>query len=99
MDISLGIEYLILTLILSFSTIQIVSSIKDKDQIRILKNKNLTIVLAGILIILSYGWFFTIRDRNIQSYMEGLQISGIFMIGTFFSLVVTKITKRIYGHH
>ena len=53
MDISLATEYLVLILISSFSTIQIASSVKNKSQIRILKNKKETVVLAVILIILS----------------------------------------------
>lgn len=99
MDISLAAEYLVLTFISSFSAIQIVSSIKDKDRIQILKNGSLTIFLSVILILLSYGWFFTIRDRNTQTYMEGAQIAVIFGMGTFLSMVVTKIAKKIYEYN
>lgn len=99
MDISLVAEYLVLTFISSFSAIQIVSSIKDKGQILILKNGNLTIFLSIILILLSYGWFFTIRDRNTQTYMEGAQIAAIFVLGAFISMVLTKIAKKIYEHN
>lgn len=99
MDISLATEYLVLILISSFSTIQIASSVKNKSQIRILKNKKETVVLAVILIILSYWWFFATRDRSTQSYMEGVQIAVIFVIGAFLSLLLTKIIKKIYEYN
>ena len=95
----MAVEYLMFTFISSFSAIQIVSSIKDKGQIRILKNGSVTIFLSIILILLSYGWFFTVRDRNTQTYMEGVQISAIFVLGAFLSMVLTKVAKKIYEYN
>jgi len=99
MYIPFALEYFLFTLVGAFATIQIAGALVDKPRLRILKNQSFTILLSLLVITMSFVWFFSIRDRNVQTYMEGAQISGIFMISTFLSLVVTKITKRIYGHH
>lgn len=97
MNITLAIEYFTFVFIASFATIQIVSSVKDKTFIRILRNQKLTIVLSLTLILLSFVWFFSSGDRNVQTYMEGGQISFVFGLGSFTSVIITKILKSFYG--
>ncbi len=99
MEINLAFEYFLFTLITTFATLQLVTSLKNRESVRILKDRNLTILLAVIFIFLSFLWFFSVRDRSIQTFMEGGQLSTIFGFGAFLSLVVTKILKNIYGHH
>lgn len=99
MNISLAIGYFTFVFIASFATIQIVSSVKDKTYVRILKDQKLTIGLSLTLIILSFVWFFSSGDRNIQTYMEGGQISFVFGLGSFTSVIITKILKSFYGNN
>ena len=96
MDYFLAVEYFIFVLICSFFTIQIASSVKGGKNLRILQNRNLSIILSLAIITISFIWFFTTRDRSAPTYMEGAQISGVFMVGTFFSIILTKILKKIY---
>ena len=96
MDYFLAVEYFIFVLISSFFTIQIASSVKDGKNLRILQNRNLSIMLSLAVITVSFLWFFTTRDRSVPTYMEGAQISGVFVVGAFFSIILTKILKKIY---
>lgn len=96
MEFSLSLEYFLFTLSTSFTTLQIVASLKNKVGLRILKNRAITIVLASILIVASFLWFFSIRDRNVQTHMEGAQLSLIFGLGAIGSVLVTKFLKIIY---
>lgn len=99
MEVSLAWEYFLFTSLTSFATLQMVASIKNKENLRILKGRNFTIIISLILIVLSFFWFFWVRDRDVQSYMEGAQLSTVFGLGAFSSLVGTKILKTIYEHN
>lgn len=89
-------EYLIFSLVGCFSALQITSALSSRGEIQIFENTRLTIILSLFLLILSFIWFFSIRDRNVQTFLEGGQISIIFGIGAILSLIVTKIIKQ-YG--
>ncbi len=93
---TLIIEYFLFTSICSFATLQIVASLKKRGEWRILKNEALTIVLSLVLVIASFWWFFTIRNRNVHTALEGAQLSTVFGWGAFFSLVVTKLIKKLW---
>ena len=96
MEFSLAFEYFLLTFASSFAILQVVSVVKDRKKIGILGNTNLTIALALIVIVLGFAWFFSIRDRSVQTYMEGGQITVIFAFGSFLSVIATKLIKKIW---
>ena len=93
----LSFEYLLLSLISSFATLQIVAISKKRSAWVILRNEKATLTLSLVLIIGSFFWFFSIRDRNVQTFLEGAQLSLIFGVGAFCSVVLTKILKAVYG--
>ena|SRR3990172_2666336 len=99
MEFTLLIEYLIFAFLNSFAVLQIVATKKNKERIRLFRSRGLTISAALLLMVISFIWFFTVRDRNVQTYMEGAQISMEFGLGAFLSIVVTKILKGFYGHN
>lgn len=96
MDMSLAIEYFIFVALTAFATLQIVAAVKNKERLRILRDRNLTLAACVIIIAASFIWFFSTRDRNVQTYMEGAQISLIFGLGAFASTILTKILKAIH---
>ena len=96
MDLGIATEYLIFTTVSTFSALQIVSSVKDKPVWRTLESKKITILISIILIIISFVWFFSLRDRNIQTNIEGVELFFIFGIGSILTLIITKILKRVY---
>ncbi|MEX0616347.1 MAG: hypothetical protein WD231_00875 [Candidatus Woykebacteria bacterium] len=96
MEIGLAFEYFLLTLAATFASLQMVAILKNKREIAVFKNRNLAAVLYSALIALSFYGFFSIRDRNVQTFLEGAQLSAIFGIGAFSSLLVTKILKKLW---
>lgn len=98
MEIPLAVEYFIFIFLTSLSTLQLIAAIRNKVELKILKNKETSTVLSILIILASFFWFFSVQDRNIQTYMEGAQLSTIFGFGAFLSLIITKILKKIYGH-
>ena len=49
-----------------------------------------TLLGTGILVF-SYVWFFTVRDRNVHTAVEGSQLFIIFGLGAISAIIVTRI--------
>jgi hypothetical protein len=99
MEFTLLLEYFVLAFLSSFAVLQMVAVEKNKEKLKLLRSHSLTIFVSLLVIFLSFFWFFASRDRNVQTYMEGAQISTTFGLGAFLSIVVTKILKSFYGHN
>ena len=93
----LSFEYFLLSLITSLATLQIVAISKKRSAWVILRNEKATLALSLALIIGSFFWFFSVRDRNVQTFLEGAQLSLIFGAGAFLSLVLTKFLAVGHG--
>ncbi|MCH8821480.1 hypothetical protein IID23_03045 [Patescibacteria group bacterium] len=91
MDLNLFFEYLQVTFVSNFAIIQLVATFKNKEKLKIIVNNKLNLIISILLIVLTYYWFFSVRDRNVQTYMEGVQIAFAFGLGAVISILVTKI--------
>ena len=91
MDLNLFFEYLQVTFVSNFAIIQLVATFKNNEKLKIIVNNKLNLIISILLIVLTYYWFFSVRDRNVQTYMEGVQIAFAFGLGAVISILVTKI--------
>ncbi len=98
MESTLLLEYLIFAFLNSFAVLQIVAAEKNKEKLRLFGSHSFTVGVSLAVILVSFIWFFTQRDRNVQTYMEGVQISATFGLSAFLSIIATKILKGFYGH-
>ncbi|OGY25114.1 MAG: hypothetical protein A2Z11_01275 [Candidatus Woykebacteria bacterium RBG_16_43_9] len=60
-------------------------------QMSIAKNSSLRFNLGLIIIVLSYFWFFSSKDRNIPTIVEGAQLFVVFGGAAFFAILAAKI--------
>lgn len=51
-------------------------------------------LFGAAVLFISYFWFFTARDRNVHTWLEGTQLSVIFAICAVFAVWATRIFKR-----
>jgi len=78
-------EYFLFTLLASFGILQVSLGKKFSGRFFI-----------GIFIILaSYVWFFSSRNRNVQTAVEGLQLSLIFAFSAIFAVLITRIISLL----
>ena len=81
------LEYFIFTFIASLSVIQIA-----------LSNKINTRFMVGVTsLFLSYYWFFTARDRNVHTFLEGVQLFMILGLSVVLAALTTKILLKLLG--
>ena len=98
MDLNLFFEYLQVTFVTTFATIQLIATVKNKEKLKIFSNNKRSLIISILFIVLTYYWFFSIRDRNVQSYMEGVQIAFAFGLGAIISIIVTKMFIHFRRH-
>ena len=79
------LDYFIFTFFACFSVIQISLS----------KRFSPRFVLGVTILLLSYVWFFSSKDRNVPTVVEGVQLFIIFGFSVVSSLASTKILNSI----
>ena len=79
------IDYFLFTFLASFGTLQLALA----------KGSRARVSFGLAILILAYLWFFTSRDRNVRSMVEGIQLLSIFVIGTVIAMVVTKFLNSL----
>jgi hypothetical protein len=75
------LEYFLFTFLASFGVLQIAMA----------KNSKPKVFFGAAVLIVSYFWFFTSRDRNVHSVIEGSQLFLIFALGAIVAIAVTRI--------
>ncbi|OGY22936.1 MAG: hypothetical protein A2172_03310 [Candidatus Woykebacteria bacterium RBG_13_40_15] len=81
------VEYFIFVLLATFGTLQLAFSNK----------KSIRFFIGAVLIFISYVWFFTVRNRNVHSVVEGTQLFLIFAFASLVSILLTKYLKYFYN--
>jgi len=74
-------DYFLFTFFASFGVLQIALA----------KNSKAKVFFGAVVLIVSYFWFFTSRDRNVHTVVEGSQLFLIFALGTVSAAIVTRI--------
>jgi hypothetical protein len=85
MDGSYLSDYFLFTFFACFGVIQISLS----------KRFSPRFVLGVTILLLSYVWFFSSKDRNVPTVVEGVQLFIIFGFSAVSSLASTKILNSI----
>lgn len=80
------IEYFIFVLLATFGTLQL--ALSRKNSIRFF--------VGAVFIVISYIWFFTVRNRNVHSVVEGTQLFLIFAFASLVSILLTKYLKYFH---
>jgi len=75
------LEYFLFTFFGSFGVLQIALA----------KNSKAKVFFGAVVLIVSYYWFFTSRDRNVHSVVEGSQLFLIFAIEAVSAVIITRI--------
>jgi hypothetical protein len=75
------LEYFLFTFLASFGVLQI--ALAKKSIVRV--------NFGAVVLIGSYFWFFTSRDRNVHTVVEGSQLFLIFALGAVSAVIITRI--------
>ena len=85
MDIYYLLDYFLFALFASFAVLQTALSKKASKRFYV----------GIIVLLLSYVWFFTSKDRNVPTIVEGAQLFLVFAVSAIFATASTKILVRI----
>lgn len=80
MEIYYVIDYFLFTFFASFGVLQIALSTGSSKRIN----------FGIVVIIVSYFWFFSSSDRNIPTFLEGVQLFVIFGLAAGLAVFITK---------
>jgi hypothetical protein len=80
-------DYFLFVFFASFGVLQIALSKK-------LSGRTL---FGALLVVLSYLWFFTARNRNVHTVLEGSQLSFIFILSAALAVIVTRFLNLAKG--
>jgi hypothetical protein len=81
MEIYYLVDYFLFTFFASLGVIQLALSKKYSTRF------NLGVVIMAI----SYLWFFTVKDRNVPTIVEGVQLFVVFGIAVILAIISTRI--------
>ena len=84
------VEYFLFTFVANLAVINIAINTKDLKKVQV----------WSFVLILSYIWFFTSRNRSVPTVVEGSQLSFIFGVGLVAALVVANLVNKkwIFRH-
>ena len=81
MEFNYLLDYFLFTFVASLGAIQIALS----------KKYSTRTLFGAFLVISAYWWFFSSRNRNVHTIVEGAQLFLVFSLSAVLAIVATKI--------
>jgi hypothetical protein len=91
----MALDYFILVFISSLGVYQIAAILAKLDGLCFFKNPVIQYIFGILAIIGAFGWFFTSKDRNVHTTVEGSQQLGLFLASIIASYLFTAILASI----
>ena len=91
----MALDYFILVFISSLGVYQIAAIPAKLDGLCFFRNPLVQYIFGILAIIGAFGWFFTSKDRNVHTVVEGSQQLGLFLASIIASYVFTAILASI----
>jgi len=91
----MALDYFILVFISSLGVYQIAAIPAKLDGLCFFRNRVVQYIFGILAIIGAFGWFFTSKDRNVHTVVEGSQQLGLFLASIIASYVFTAILASI----
>lgn len=91
----MALDYFILVFISSLGVYQIAAIPAKLDGLCFFKNPVVQYIFGFLAIIGAFGWFYTSKDRNVHTVVEGSQQLGLFLASIIASYLFTAILASI----
>ena len=91
----MALDYFILVFISSLGVYQIAAIPAKLDGLCFFRNPVIQYIFGILAIIGAFGWFFTSKDRNVHTVVEGSQQLGLFLASIVASYLFTAILASI----
>ena len=91
----MALDYFILVFISSLGVYQIAAIHTKLDGLCFFRHPVVQYIFGILAIIGAFGWFFTSKDRNIHTTVEGSQQLGLFLASIVASYLFTAILASI----
>jgi len=91
----MALDYFILVFISSLGVYQIVAINAKLDGLCFFRQPVVQYIFGILAVIGAFGWFFTSKERNIHTTIEGSQQLGLFLGSIIASYVFTNILASI----
>jgi hypothetical protein len=91
----MALDYFILVFISSLGVYQIVAINAKLDGLCFFRQPVVQYIFGILAVIGAFGWFFTSKERNVHTTIEGSQQLGLFLGSIIASYVFTNILASI----
>ena len=91
----MALDYFILVFLSSLGVYQIVAIPAKLDGLCFFRTPVIQYIFGFLAIIGAFGWFFTSKDRNVHTVVEGSQQLGLFLASIVASYLFTAILASI----
>jgi len=91
----MALDYFILVFISSLGVYQIAAIPARLDGLCFFRTPVIQYIFGILAIIGAFGWFFTSKDRNVHTVVEGSQQLGLFLASIVASYLFTAIMASI----
>ena len=91
----MALDYFILVFISSMGVYQIAAIHAKLDGLCFFNNRAFQYIFGLLAIISAFSWFFTSKDRNVHTTVEGSQQLGLFLASIVASYIFTAILASI----
>jgi hypothetical protein len=91
----MALDYFILVFISSLGVYQIAAIPAKLDGLCFFRNRVVQYIFGILAIIGAFLWFFTSKDRNVHTVVEGSQQLGLFLASIIASYICTAILASI----
>lgn len=89
------LEYFLFTFFASLGTIILAFGFFPELKLKFFTGSKKAKILGAVLVLGAYFWFFSSRNRNVHTVVEGAQLFFIFGLAAVLALLLTKFLARV----